>query len=104
MSGGIKRKPKVTNGPTLSTAIEIVRPPDTVQRNARLEFFARVAAQEIAIEIGLDIARCERIDEDAVARQLHRQDMRQVDQPRLGRSIARQPGNRADTLREQRGS
>ena len=52
-------------------------------------------SQELAVEIGLDIAGRERVDEDAVARQLHRQHMGQMNEPGLGRAIARHPRDRA---------
>src|ERR1041385_1581861 len=45
MSGGMSRKPKVTNGPTLSTAIEMVRPMRRNKRQSqRSTFFLRVTA------------------------------------------------------------
>src|ERR1700737_912877 len=44
--------------------VEIVRAADAPQRNARFELLARLAAQEVAVEVGLDIARGDSVDED----------------------------------------
>src|SRR5437763_5304186 len=76
-------------------AIEIRRLSETTQRYAPDQRLAGVGLEEFAVEIGLDIAWRQRVDENAVARQLHRQHMRQMRQTCLRRAIARHAADRA---------
>src|SRR6516165_3042167 len=78
-------------------AIEILGLPKALQRYARDQRLAGLGLEESAVEIGLDIARRQRVDENAVSRQFHRQHMRQVGQPGLGGAIGRHPAYRAQT-------
>src|SRR5260370_20550525 len=64
-------------------AVEVRRLSDALQRDAVDEVLAGLGLKELAVEIGLDIARRQRIDEDAIARQLHRQHMGQMNEAGL---------------------
>src|SRR5438552_6368329 len=56
-------------------AVEVRRLSDALQRDAVDQILAGLGLEEFAVEVGLDIARRQRVDEDAVARQLHCQHM-----------------------------
>src|SRR5437868_6714608 len=70
-------------------AVEVRRLSDALQRDAVDQVLAGLGLEEFAVEIGLDIARRQRVDENAVARQLHRQHMRQMDEAGLRGAIGR---------------
>src|SRR5712671_1099747 len=78
-------------------AVEIRRLRDPPQRNTVDQPLAGLALEVLAIKIGLDIAGRQRVDENAVTRQLHRQHMGQVNQARLRRAIRWHPADRART-------
>src|SRR5439155_17440802 len=77
--------------------VEILGLGDPLQRDTRNQSLARLGLEKLAIEIGLDVAGRQRIHQYPVTRQLHRQDMRQVDEPSLGRAIGRDLADRAKT-------
>src|SRR5271166_5747783 len=83
-------------------SVDILRLRDTAQRNASFELLAGLGTEEIAIEIGLDITGRDRVDENAVPRQLHRQYSGQMDQTGLCRGVARHAADGA--LTEDRGN
>src|SRR6266851_6877999 len=76
-------------------AVEVRRLRDALQRDAIDQVLAGLGLEELAVEIGLDIARRQRIDENAVPRQLHRQHMGQMNEASLRRAIGRDPPDRA---------
>ena len=47
--------------------------------------------EEVAVDVGLDITRAERVHTDPVARPFERERARQLHDPRLGRCIGRDP-------------
>src|SRR5438067_218485 len=77
-------------------AVEIFGLRDPLQRNPRDQPLASLGLEEFAVEIGLDITRRQGIDEDPVARQLHRQHMRQMDEAGLRGAIGRYLADRPE--------
>src|SRR3984893_8044303 len=61
-------------------AVKVRRLGNPPQRNAVDQILAGLGLEVFAIEIGLDIAGRQRVDENAVTRQFHRQHMHQGDQ------------------------
>src|SRR5580700_5013515 len=75
--------------------VEILGLRNALQRNAVDQVLAGLGLEELAIEVGLDIARRQRVDEYPVTRQLHRQHAGQMKEPGLGGAIGRHPPDRA---------
>ena len=74
-------------------AVEIFGLRDPLQRDTGDQPLAGLGLEEFTVEIGLDIARRQCVDENAVPGQFHRQHMRQMDEPGLRGAVGRDLAN-----------